>query len=155
MKSSLSQVLALGGLCALFVSTGNAVFAQDTDHQDRNGDPAQSRSFDRHDDQHQNDRNRQYGQQYHQGQYNHDSNDYGRGRDDQYRQSSQYRHANQNERRRLDRLHAAYAHAAASGNYNAAERAHEHAQAIRARLRSQHQDANRRGDTDQDRRGNN
>ena len=131
MKISASKVLALGGLCALFVGAGNVAFAQGGDHQDRNNDPGQSRQSDRHSD---------YGQ-----------NHYGGGQDSQYRQSSQYRHANQTERRRLDRLHAAYAHAAANGNYGAAERAHLHAQAIRARLRAQHGGDNQNHHDDQGR----
>ena len=38
MKISTSKVLALGGLCALFVGAGNVAFAQGDDHQDRNND---------------------------------------------------------------------------------------------------------------------
>lgn len=140
MKISASKVLALGGLCALLVGAGNTAFAQGYDHQDRNYDSGQYRQNDRHHDQDQNNQNWRHGQgQYHYGQYNQAQND-GWTRDNQYRQSAQYRHANGNERRRLDRLHAAYAHAAANGNYNAAERDHQHAQAIRARLRDQHRD---------------
>lgn len=114
MKISASKVLALGGLCALFVGAGNAAFAQNYNHQDRNN------------------HNWQHGQT----QYHSNRGYYG-VRDSRYRQSGQYRHATSTERRRLDRLHAAYARAAAHGNYNAAERAHLHAQAIRARLRAQ------------------
>ena len=130
MKISASQVLTLGSLCALFVSVGNAAIAQDNQHQYRNNDPGQSRPHDRGYDHGQNDPNRHH---------------------DQFRQSDQYRHANQSERRRLDRLHAAYAHAAAHGNYSAAERDHLHAQAIRARLHDQHRDHNQNRDNHQDR----
>ena len=121
IKISISRVAAFGGLCALFVGAGNAAFAQGYDHPDQNNDSGQYHQSDRH-----------YGN----GRNSFDNG----GQDSQYRQSRQYRHANQSERRRLDRLHAAYAHAAAAGNYNAAERAHEHAQAIRARLHDQRGD---------------
>ena len=109
----------------------------------------QSRQSDRHYDHGQNTQDGQ--DQYRHDQYDQGRNHYGVGQDSQYRQSSQYRHANQTERRRLDRLHAAYAHAAANGNYGAAERAHLHAQAIRARLRAQHGDDHQYGDYNQDR----
>ncbi len=133
MKTSASKILALGGLCALFVGTGNVACAQGYNHQDRGNDQDQSRQNDQNYDQNydQNNQYRQHGQ---------DRDD--RGQDRQYRQSNQYRRANQAERRRLDRLHAAYAHAATRGNYGAAERDHQHAQAIRARLHAQHEDNN-------------
>lgn len=41
---------------------------------------------------------------------------YGQHQDGDYRHSDQYRHASLSERRRLDRLHAAYAHAASHGS---------------------------------------
>lgn len=114
MKTTLSQMTILGGLCVLLAGTATAAFAQGDNHRDNNGDQGgyNQRQFDQR-------RGGQYG-------------------DSQYRNSDQYRHANQAERRRLDRLHAAYARAATHGNYNAAERDHLHAQAIRARLRAQH-----------------
>jgi hypothetical protein len=108
MKISAIKVLALGSLCALLVGAGNTAFAQGYNHQYRSTDHGQFGQ----------------GHQYWQ--------------DSQYQHSTQYRHASQTERRRLDRLHAAYARATAHGNYSAAERDHLHAQAIRARLRSQH-----------------
>ena len=125
MKISASKVLALGGLCALFAGAGNVAFAQGHDYQDGNDHQYRSGQSDRHHDQDQFNQHRNYSGGLH---------------DNRYRQSDQYRHANQNERRRLDRLHAAYAQAAARGNYAAAERAHQHAQAIRARLHDQHRD---------------
>ena len=140
MKKSAIKVLALCGLCALFAGAGTASFAQGYDHQDRNNDPGQYSQNDHHFDDGHNDHG-QYGQnRYDHGQY---------GQDSQYRQSGQYRHASQTERRRLDRLHAAYARAATQGHYNAAERDHLHAQAIRARLRSQHDDNNQYRDNNQ------
>ena len=111
MKISAPKVLALGGLCALLVGAGSAAFAQ--------GDNGQYRHYD-------------HGQYY-------QTHNYGDGQDSQYRQSYQYRHGNRNERRRLDRLHAAYGRAVRHGHYNVAERAHRRAQAIRARIRAQRQ----------------
>ena len=146
MKISTPKILALGGLCALFVSAGNVAFAQGYDHnQDRNGDYGQASQSDRHSDYGQDNQDSRRGQsQDHHDRYNQDQarNDHGGRYDSHYRQSDQYRHGDRNERRRLDRLHAAYAHAASHGNYGAAERAHQHAQAIRARLHDQ------RGDRD-------
>ena len=121
MKITLSQMTTLGSLCVLLAGTATAALAQGDDHRDNPGD--QGRYSQHQFDQHQ---HGQYGNQ-----------------DGDYRHSDQYRHANQSERRRLDRLHAAYARAALHGNYSAAERAHEHAQAIRARMHDQHRDDHR------------
>lgn len=114
MNTIISKTLALGGLCALLAGAGATAFAQGNYHPNRD---------------------RQDGQYQRSGDRLADSprSDYRRS---DYHQSDQYRRANQAERRRLDRLHAAYARAAQHGNYGAAERAHRHAQAIRA----QHQD---------------
>jgi len=117
MKISISKAVTLGGLCALFAGAGSVAFAQGYDHQDRSSG---------------------YGQ-YHQDRNNYDQYRYGGGQYG-YRASDQYRHANRNERRRLDRLHATYARATEHGHYNVAERAHLHAQAIRARIRDQRRD---------------
>lgn len=121
MKTTLTKVVTLGSLCALLAGTAATAFAQDNGHRDQNGDQGQYR-------QHQFDQHQ----------------------DGDYRHSDQYRHANQNERRRLDRLHATYARATSHGNYGVAERAHEHAQAIRAQIHSQHQDNRQHGDHQND-----
>ncbi len=123
MKMTLSQITTLGSLCVLLAGTATAAFAQDNgSYGDHHGDQGgySQHQFDQH-------RGGQYG-------------------DSQYRNSDQYRHSNLSERRRLDRLHAAYARAAYHGNYNAAERDHQHAQAIRAHIRDQHHDQYRDGD---------
>ncbi len=133
MKITLTKAVTLGSLCALLAGTATATFAQDNGRYDQNGSQGG------------------YGQHQY-GQHQNDQNQYGQGGqfgDNRYRNSDQYRHANQAERRRLDRLHAAYAHAATHGNYNAAERAHQHAQAIRAHMRDQHQ-GNYQGDQGSD-----
>ena len=121
MKITLTKAVTLGSLCALLAGTTTAAFAQDNNHRDQNGNQG---GYSQH----------QYGNPggYGQRQDNRQDGD--------YRRSDQYRHANQSERRRLDRLHAAYARAASHGNYSAAERDHQHAQAIRAQMHNQHQD---------------
>ncbi len=127
MKTTLTKIVTLGSLCALLAGTAAAASAQDNGRRDQNYDQGQYRQhpFDQHPfDQH---RGGQYG-------------------DSQYRNSDQYRHSNLSERRRLDRLHAAYARAASHGNYGAAERDHAHAQAIRSHIRDQHGDRYRNGD---------
>ncbi len=139
MKILASKVLALGGLCALFAGAGNVAFAQGDNHQgnDNQGQNGQYRQGDHRDrgqmGQRDYGQNRQYRDQGQNGQFG----------QDQYRQSDQYRQGNRDERRRLDRLHQAYARRAARGDYSAAERAHLHAEAIRAQLRARHGDDHR------------
>ncbi|MGI4790106.1 MAG: hypothetical protein ACRYFS_14790 [Janthinobacterium lividum] len=70
--------------------------------------------------------------------WHHGPNPYYQGQDFQGRfDHAQNRPGFESERRRLEILHAAYDRAAEHGNYAEAERDHEHAEAIRARLRSQ------------------
>lgn len=122
---TISQMTTLGSLCLLLAGTATAAFAQDnSDHRDNHDD--QGGYSQQQYGQHQYDQNRQYG-------------------DSQYRRSDQYRHAGASERRRLDRLHVAYVRAATHGHYAAAERDHQHAQAIRAHIRDQHSDQYRNG----------
>lgn len=112
MKIAVSKVLALGGLCTLFAGSGHVALAQNYNHH--MGDNNYGR----------------YGQM-----HRYDGLGQNRHQDWQHRQVRRYQ-----ERHRLNRLHAAYAHAAADGRYRAAERDHLHAQAIRQQLRSQRRD---------------
>lgn len=131
MKITFSHAVTLGSLCALLAGTATAALAQDNDHhQDQGQSQSQYRQHQSQYRQHQFDQRGQYG-------------------DGQYQHSDQYRRADQSERRRLDRLHAAYGRAAARGNYSAAERDHAHAQAIRARLHTQNGDPRRDDHQDQ------
>ena len=123
MKIFATKVLALGSLCALLMGTGSLANAQGYD-RDHGPGPGQFRQGGDH--------WQQGPDRYHHGPFNHPPIRFGVEHD------SIYWHAGQSERRRLDRLHAVYAYDVAHRDYSGAERAHEHAEAIRAQLRAGH-----------------